>query len=662
MILRHQQQQHHFGGPSLFVRTRGVDTMSGEAASAVAPSWVDLEVQPLVSEQQRNDTKMSRRALMLGSGFCCGLLVLVFALYGLVAHSLWSLPDLPPLDTTPRLAPSRALILRGENVCGRAQWNATRPSKCGARAWMSQATLDHLGEDVLPAVVGRLSKLFGALATQVEGETTSAGFTWELSEFSFGKLSVGNSAFSFVPGKGIRYSVNRVEVGVSLRYRVCGTGLLALFSSSGGISINLGDGTSFSGLLGVGADNFGRPNVSLCDKRVKLDLAASVAARGGGIFNTLTQAFVQLIFDPFQWIFEEALDNVLEVALTQFVTEDVADMLAEVNPLIPMDFDCLAVDMSICSMTTFDDHAEIMVRGAVVDVSRPNLVYPAEPLPLPSKLPEKVEENMMAVSMSSWIVNSAVWVFTSDRLDIVNVSLNKEFRDLHNLLEWVWPGLDLGLELYVLDSPKMSLDEGRIGAHASLKMDIVDYGSGRKLLRTSIPAKATFGVDIKDYKLHLDIDRISIFELSATSGKCDTILGDQCVFPFTYRNKTYDACTDADTTVHRFWCATKVDARGNFIGGEWGTCTASCHVVSAYILPWLQSHLDGFLEKYVHSAVDLQRPLGDMLVLENTTLQILSESILVWSDFTLDLRSLLGARYGTRSADLLLQGEPLALA
>ena len=47
-----------------------------------------------------------------------------------------------------------------------------------------------------------------------------------------------------------------------------------------------------------------------------------------------------------------------------------------------------------------------------------------------------------------------------------------------------------------------------------------------------------------------------------------------CVFPFIYGGKSYDKCT---TEGHdQPWCSTKVDAGGNYVGGNWGNCNSNC--------------------------------------------------------------------------------------
>jgi hypothetical protein len=51
-----------------------------------------------------------------------------------------------------------------------------------------------------------------------------------------------------------------------------------------------------------------------------------------------------------------------------------------------------------------------------------------------------------------------------------------------------------------------------------------------------------------------------------------TINGKQCVFPFTYQDRTFNDCTLFDTSNEKEWCATAVDDNGSVEMGEWADC------------------------------------------------------------------------------------------
>lgn len=69
----------------------------------------------------------------------------------------------------------------------------------------------------------------------------------------------------------------------------------------------------------------------------------------------------------------------------------------------------------------------------------------------------------------------------------------------------------------------------------------------------------------------------------ATIEKPDTTTGapvitednEPCVFPFTYEDQTYEACTEVESNEGP-WCATKVDGNGNLVENKWSYCKNKC--------------------------------------------------------------------------------------
>ena len=57
---------------------------------------------------------------------------------------------------------------------------------------------------------------------------------------------------------------------------------------------------------------------------------------------------------------------------------------------------------------------------------------------------------------------------------------------------------------------------------------------------------------------------------------CSTTDGKKCVFPFKYKDVTYNGCTKIKNK-NVLWCSTKTDEQGNYItGGNWGNCSETC--------------------------------------------------------------------------------------
>lgn len=62
------------------------------------------------------------------------------------------------------------------------------------------------------------------------------------------------------------------------------------------------------------------------------------------------------------------------------------------------------------------------------------------------------------------------------------------------------------------------------------------------------------------------------------------IVGAFCRFPFRYKDIEYNSCTTVDHMIassddaenHQGWCATKVDAHGDYVPHNWGVCEPDC--------------------------------------------------------------------------------------
>ena len=64
--------------------------------------------------------------------------------------------------------------------------------------------------------------------------------------------------------------------------------------------------------------------------------------------------------------------------------------------------------------------------------------------------------------------------------------------------------------------------------------------------------------------------------------RCSTQSGDSCVFPFTYRGKTYSECITTGDINDKPWCSISTNSKGVHIEGinTWGYCkkSLSCHI------------------------------------------------------------------------------------
>merc|ERR1711881_750588 len=58
--------------------------------------------------------------------------------------------------------------------------------------------------------------------------------------------------------------------------------------------------------------------------------------------------------------------------------------------------------------------------------------------------------------------------------------------------------------------------------------------------------------------------------------ECKTSTKKACVFPFTYKGETHNACSSADSENGAVWCATEVDEEGEVVRNTWEDCEEGC--------------------------------------------------------------------------------------
>ena len=51
-------------------------------------------------------------------------------------------------------------------------------------------------------------------------------------------------------------------------------------------------------------------------------------------------------------------------------------------------------------------------------------------------------------------------------------------------------------------------------------------------------------------------------DVAVQTCRCGAMVVESCVFPFVYKNETYNACTGVDSDNGAKWCATEVDSDG----------------------------------------------------------------------------------------------------
>ena len=60
--------------------------------------------------------------------------------------------------------------------------------------------------------------------------------------------------------------------------------------------------------------------------------------------------------------------------------------------------------------------------------------------------------------------------------------------------------------------------------------------------------------------------------------ECKAVGGEDCIFPFKFKGKTYTSCTTAESVNGAAWCATKVDSDDNVVRNFWKDCEEGCPI------------------------------------------------------------------------------------
>ena len=74
--------------------------------------------------------------------------------------------------------------------------------------------------------------------------------------------------------------------------------------------------------------------------------------------------------------------------------------------------------------------------------------------------------------------------------------------------------------------------------------------------------------------------KLCLFIIQGCATKDGADANKACVFPFQYNGTAYGSCTTKDHD--QLWCATEVDANGDYIEGKWGNCNSYCNKFNCF--------------------------------------------------------------------------------
>jgi len=581
---------------------------------------------------------------------CCGCGCLVVTLWiAVFLVFLSSVPGALPTDATLHLKPADP----GKRVCKESLWTPSVPEACGGRAWVSQKALDQAAQDTHELFERRM---LAVVERMVDNITNSAPMS-----FCFGTLSasapridmlsmgLGSVSGRFVQGRGVELNLQGVQLAVDVHYNIESPLSWHPLAGAGQVNLVSGKGTGVKVILDVGAKK-GLPVFSIAEQEFFFDVNATVETSwSGGFIFDLFHRGIRWILTTFSNAIQGTVERVVSDLVIGFVNNDVPVLLAESLPLAGMNLsqtppnNCWALDISVCNLVVEGDYLVAEVRGAMIDVARPELMYREPPLPLPAIRQDKIEQSMASIAVTKWVVDSAMWVAIQGGL------AQQEFlwdsNIVHDFLSLLFPDVKLGMTLGANpDAPyAVSFYPGGVALDASIEVKLINAGDEEQgkaavdLLKASVPANVRASLEYTDNSVAVALDRVRLGALSLQSQACRTVWGQRCVLPFTYKGKSYDQCTSVDTTPPRPWCATKVD-EGNYIEGEYGTCGPICATVQSLVFDNINTAIDAAIKETLEEDMHFsQGSFNGLVMLVNTQLDIQPDAAFLWTDFDLTL-------------------------
>mmetsp|Transcript_94952 Transcript_94952/g.307122 ORF Transcript_94952/g.307122 Transcript_94952/m.307122 type:complete len:637 (-) Transcript_94952:82-1992(-) len=387
-------------------------------------------------------------------------------------------------------------------------------SRCrvlGGRVWLSQKGADYLVERFTPEVVKLIENL--ELAA-IEGSMMR--FKYKVNDIRIAKLVVEKPVVHFEKGKGLHVHVPNISVNVSMHYRVDGEDWFNPLYSGGRVHAVVAKDTTGTGLIEVGVSPAGNPHLNATMHKLSiglksLELSGTVFA---GLTNFVTKLFKEKIEDMLsdeiltlvEWFFNEKLNSYM----------DVLDLLIPLP--LPDGFNVSSVDLRLCGVHTSTAAMVVDISGAIIDPSKPHLVYPEDPMPLPRGPPmplEDFENTMVAMMLTKWTINSGLWLYNEEHLlkstiaqqdlpasslIVLNAdSLRPLIQNNPDVPRWWWTATTDGqksqfsLDVACTAMPEIDFKDGKIGVTAPASVGFkLDGVSTANLYTTQVQMPVSF--------------------------------------------------------------------------------------------------------------------------------------------------------------------------
>lgn len=284
---------------------------------------------------------------------------------------------------------------------------ATSDQLPGVRGWVSDRLLQFSEKAIIPLVVAKISQ---ASIPDISGEKDSV-------EYSFTNFKVGGISlsphFSFVAG-GVHLGLDGITSNINCDWHYKEKHWPHVPYGGGTAKIDIDAGTKVDVTLipSVGPD--GTPVLALSGLAVALDLGHI------SIHGSMLSWLYDVLIDLVKGSLEKAVDAALGAAVTAFVRDDVAKILASLNLVMPLQlhapFDIAEIDFSLKRFNVTSSHMTVDAKGEIESRNASDPPFPDAPPYLPDAPPSAFENYMLSISIKDWVLNSGLWLFWTKNL------------------------------------------------------------------------------------------------------------------------------------------------------------------------------------------------------------------------------------------------------
>eukprot|EP00933_Yihiella_yeosuensis_P020734 TRINITY_DN16568_c0_g1_i2.p1 TRINITY_DN16568_c0_g1~~TRINITY_DN16568_c0_g1_i2.p1 ORF type:complete len:572 (+),score=84.46 TRINITY_DN16568_c0_g1_i2:64-1779(+) len=334
----------------------------------------------------------------------------------------------------------------------------------GARAWVSQLTLDYFSDKILPTFISRLE---GLRFKDASGK--KSGVSYDAHNIAISSPQIRRSDLSFVENLGIRLCIDGFTAKVTMDWKL----RWYFFRSSGGANAMVKTERNACGLVVLGTSPTGHPTAKLTALEVGLKLS-EIKFSGTSL---------SWIYDVLAWVFRSRVEKQAEEAVRTGIQDgfakDFAPKLEKLNLALKIPVDAnttFAIDLSMLDVAVYKNYLMANIRGEFSQPSHPEFVYPIKPKELQFHRPKNADTSMLTIRVTDWLLESGAWLLHQNGLLKITVHADEVPPNILDLklnthsLSFLAPGLktaypsalNMTLTAAVASPPKIDFSEKEI--------------------------------------------------------------------------------------------------------------------------------------------------------------------------------------------------------